>query len=117
MQNDVLKNKIAPWQEKGRWYHLRFNIDGEDGIYIDHDNSDPIFHDSEMIYTGIEIVISNIDQVVDMRYIVTSTSTPVYDESFLIYSNGYNFQNKRFNLVIHSDGVSTGYVDLYLYIV
>lgn len=21
MQNDVLKNKIAPWQEKGRWYH------------------------------------------------------------------------------------------------
>lgn len=21
MQNDVLKNEIAPWQEKGRWYH------------------------------------------------------------------------------------------------
>ena len=21
MQNDVLKNNIAPWQEKGRWYH------------------------------------------------------------------------------------------------
>lgn len=21
MENDVLKNKIAPWQEKGRWYH------------------------------------------------------------------------------------------------
>ena len=21
MQNDMLKNNIAPWQEKGRWYH------------------------------------------------------------------------------------------------
>lgn len=21
MENDVLRNKIAPWQEKGRWYH------------------------------------------------------------------------------------------------
>lgn len=21
MQNDMLKNTIAPWQEKGRWYH------------------------------------------------------------------------------------------------
>ena len=26
MQNDVLKNKIAPWQEKGRWYHGLWNI-------------------------------------------------------------------------------------------
>lgn len=25
MENDVLKNKIAPWQEKGRWYHLTVN--------------------------------------------------------------------------------------------
>ena len=21
MENDVLKNRIVPWQEKGRWYH------------------------------------------------------------------------------------------------
>lgn len=28
MENDVLKNKIAPWQEKGRWYHCKLNSDG-----------------------------------------------------------------------------------------
>lgn len=28
MQNDVLKNQIAPWQEKGRWYHGAFNNNG-----------------------------------------------------------------------------------------
>ena len=26
MENDVLKNKIAPWQEKGRWYHGLWNL-------------------------------------------------------------------------------------------
>ena len=26
MQNDVLKNEIAPWQEKGRWYHGVWDI-------------------------------------------------------------------------------------------
>jgi len=25
MQNDMLKNNIAPWQEKGRWYHGVFD--------------------------------------------------------------------------------------------
>lgn len=25
MQNDMLKNTIAPWQEKGRWYHGVFD--------------------------------------------------------------------------------------------
>ena len=29
MENDVLKNKIAPWQEKGRWYHGVFTTDGD----------------------------------------------------------------------------------------
>lgn len=26
MENDVLKNEIAPWQEKGRWYHAVFDV-------------------------------------------------------------------------------------------
>ena len=26
MQNDMLKNTIAPWQEKGRWYHGIWNF-------------------------------------------------------------------------------------------
>ena len=33
MQNDVLKNEIAPWQEKGRWYKARVT---EAGIDTDH---------------------------------------------------------------------------------
>ena len=26
MQNDMLKNNIAPWQEKGRWYHGKIDL-------------------------------------------------------------------------------------------
>ena len=117
MENDVLKNKIAPWQEKGRWYHIRLNVGGEAGINIDYSNSDPVFSDSELIDTEYDRAITNIDQVIDMVYIVTSTSTPVNDQAFLIYINGYNFKNRRFELGFQSNGVSNGYVDLYLYIV
>jgi len=28
MLNQELKNKIAPWQEKGRWYHALIESDG-----------------------------------------------------------------------------------------
>ena len=32
MENDVLKNKIAPWQEKGQWYHLRIMRESEESM-------------------------------------------------------------------------------------
>lgn len=28
MLNQTLKNKVAPWQEKGRWYHILIESDG-----------------------------------------------------------------------------------------
>lgn len=28
MENDVIKNKIAPWQSKGRWFHVFIESDG-----------------------------------------------------------------------------------------
>lgn len=41
MQNDVLKNNIAPWQEKGRWYHAHITKTG-----IDSDNTDQFLIDN-----------------------------------------------------------------------
>lgn len=35
MENDVFKNKIVPWQEKGRWYHAHIVNSA-----IDADNTD-----------------------------------------------------------------------------
>ena len=41
MQNDTLKNRIVPWQEKGRWYHFTIDSNGvvndkSDQFIIDH---------------------------------------------------------------------------------
>ena len=41
MENDVLKNKIAPWQEKGRWYHGLYDTATKNFITP---YSDEIFH-------------------------------------------------------------------------
>lgn len=39
MENDVLKNKIAPWQEKGRWY--KFTIVSDGSVFsVDQSKSD-----------------------------------------------------------------------------
>lgn len=48
MQNDVLKNNIAPWQEKGRWYHLVVKSNGT-AWSIDKINSDQIFADASVV--------------------------------------------------------------------
>ena len=44
MQNDMLKNTILPWQEKGRWYHGIWNLStnafdsaGTDGELLSND--------------------------------------------------------------------------------
>lgn len=40
MENDVLKNKMAPWQEKGRWYHVTIKATGS-AFSVIADKSDP----------------------------------------------------------------------------
>lgn len=46
MQNDVLKNDIAPWQEKGQWYHAKIDANG-----IINDSSD------DLIKTEFQILV------------------------------------------------------------
>lgn len=38
MQNDMLKNTIAPWQEKGRWYHAAYDYSTEKFIAEETDS-------------------------------------------------------------------------------
>ena len=66
MQNDVLKNNIAPWQEKGRWYHANIyssssvsgiNTNRTDSFIVDNFNIYPI---SGKIYIGPKVGSENI---------------------------------------------------------
>ena len=78
MQNDVLKNNIAPWQEKGRWYKFKILSDGTN-YSVDTDNSD--VHTATISTTtgnlGVQFkYISNWAVRVD-EHTVISTSTNI----------------------------------------
>lgn len=45
MQNDMLKNNIAPWQEKGRWYHGVWDYSTDS---FDPDETDSILLDTNL---------------------------------------------------------------------
>lgn len=66
MENDVLKNKIAPWQEKGRWYHFRFengqiNTAKSDPIPYTWTSGSPYFFLTGLTVIDSKVVIENID--------------------------------------------------------
>lgn len=56
MQNDVLKNQIAPWQEKGRWYKGTYKRDAN-GISIDTDKSDKFLIDVFLV-SGVDFRVA-----------------------------------------------------------
>lgn len=120
MENDVLKNKIAPWQEKGQWYHLRIMRESEESmITIDYLHSDLIFQYSDLLFSSElnDWTITNIDQVIDMIAIFTLTSPPQNDSPVYAYNGGYNFKHRKFDVGFELFGMAGGYIDLYLYIV
>lgn len=55
MQNDVLKNNIAPWQEKGRWYHGI--IDCATNAFITADCDDVIKNEFLLFQSGISYLV------------------------------------------------------------
>ena len=57
MENDVLKNKIAPWQEKGRWYKGVYEFDGTN-YKIHSDESDQFLVDSFIGSSGAYVRVS-----------------------------------------------------------
>lgn len=92
MENDVLKNQIAPWQDGGRWYKLTLEVGDVDdsGFYdisINHELSDDIFNDVTMddhyIFTFhttkefIDFKIRNIKNVVLYTNYITYLRDPV----------------------------------------
>ena len=115
MQNDMLKNTIAPWQEKGRWYHLRLISDGSTWT-IDKDHTDD-FLSSSSIQSSYYLDLGIKGCVVDFKMIeepgtTVSSLLLKYVNAFMIRmtSTGYSVQLSYATSV-------TGTCDLYFYIV
>ena len=71
MQNDVLKNEIAPWQEKGRWYHEVVESDGSTWSIITNESDNTsdltiagarflvLFNDIDHKFIDLKILLRN----------------------------------------------------------
>lgn len=69
MQNDVLKNNIAPWQEKGRWYHGVY--DATNLTFISEKTDEFIKDSFELIQvpnTYVAVLRAKLNQTPDVKF-------------------------------------------------
>ena len=114
MQNDVLKNEIAPCQEKGRWYHITAVSDGTTWS-IDNDRTDPEYQNAT-ITNGYYVVVSDGSkpQPVDCKFILHSrpTSAVMYrTNNFTLY-----FSTARTTAVLTAVANYTGDVEIWVFL-
>ena len=121
MQNDMLKNNIAPWQEKGRWYHLEFESTGT-AWKLNKNHTDEIFHNSYFnpgypLYFIIDHPsINDFDWVImDIKFKFRKGFTGAiapYSTSYNIYFGSANTQD----IVLGPTNGYTGIVDCWVFI-
>lgn len=120
MQNDILKNTIAPWQEKGRWYHAYFVSDGS-AWSIDKTKSDPFFVNTTITGSLTVVVrdpdLDSYDKVmIDIKIRVRDNITA---NTLNLYSNNFNISlapNRQYILL----GTPSNYIgdaDCWIYVI
>ena len=120
MENDVLKNKIAPWQEKGRWVKLTCVSDGS--VWkIDPDKSDPIFPNS-YVASGYYVNLAS-TEIEAFKYKLTDIKVKLF--SPLTSGSGFELYSKYFiiyitqlrqNIVLCPVNIYTGIVEVYVFV-
>ena len=115
MQNMTLKNELAPWQEKGRWYHGVYNCGN--GAFIS-DETDPL------------ILTFTVATTSSVRYIYTDDPDIVIAEVIVIPKGtvtiGTNAAASPGAIRLTTDGNigrafcptgATGELDVYLFVI
>ena len=120
MENDVLKNKIAPWQEKGRWYHGVWNLATN---AFDSENTDDelLSNDYGLEFTGYTAYMHpKIGTNKSILYVVLKPTSAMATPSTRIINIG----NRRFYAtgeiglaIAPSISSSSGLFDVWLFIV
>ena len=113
MQNDVLKNNIAPWQEKGRWYHAHITETG-----LDTDNTDKFFTDNFSVSASSGYVNCNNASIsiVDYEFIINSVTSDGTLRN--MYKQFGVRTNDTQRIVIHQPNQFTKIdMDLYVFII
>ena len=111
MQNDVLKNEIAPWQEKGRWYHAHITESGVDSVNTDQYLLDNVTFANDLIHLE-----SSTACLVDYKIITRGVDTNNNTRTFYIQF-GYRGNNKMRGLMPNLSQFTAIDFDIWLFIV
>ena len=95
MQNDMLKNNIAPWQEKGRWYHGVWDI--ENAVFLTNE-TDPELLSNDYAFsmiTNTEFIRPTVDnkKILDAKTLYRSplsigSNQTVFEGSHRVFTAG-----------------------------
>ena len=112
----MLKNNIAPWQEKGRWYHCVVESDGTSWT-LNSNESDPIF---EPVSGGRYLPLKNglESRLIDVKPIMRTPYT--VGSSIQLYTSGVfsiQYTSSTVYIVLTASNTITGTVDIYCYII
>ena len=113
MQNDMLKNNIAPWQERGRWYHAHLSSNGT-AYTLDKAKSDTFFSNS---YISGQLLVIPTDEYtpVDLKVIFKNTPISIvalYDGTFYP-----RFNDTTIQVVMSAATTYNGEFELWIYAV
>ena len=97
MQNDVLKNEIAPWQEKGRWYHGVY--DYATSSFIADQTDDLINQNGSVSNVGTAIVLSVTDHIIhDVK--ASTKDVTIGSAQTLTYMGRRYYTSGKFSVII-----------------
>ena len=115
MENDVLKNKIAPWQETGRWYHIACDSNGTTWT-LDQIHCDPL---PNLIITGSQYIIpfDDVDHVIiDIKVKVVGTPLSTIDFT-TYYGVRLAASPNRYAIRLPDPTSLNGHVDIWIFVV
>lgn len=119
MENDVLKNKIAPWQEKGRWYHGLWDSDNSNWIATDTDDYLLNSVDVSSFGSNYAIIPKNYtkEQILDVKVYFRNPYSVTTSLNATIGSKRIQTNGKTLTVFAPAATGLTGLCDVWLFII
>ena len=120
MQNDVLRNTIVPWQEKGRWYHAKFDFSAgaivaaeTDQYLLDHATA--TLSGTTWYYNFDRVGNDHAAGIID--YKVLYTDIPIASTAATIYIALRHYTNGNTGFIFALSDFNDGFADIWVFVV